>query len=411
MLYLKKRGMTFEFLIRLLLVLCAAGLLFLIIYKNSSVFLPKKKKKKKKMLKKKGLIKSTLIGIIILIFSFILILGVINLFAQKSEPATAEATCRLTLAAHESVKINTPVKDIPIVPRICPIIDVEADSPDKVYEYMARCKAMYGDFLIEDVFKEGIPSKLNCRPCFYVTTKKSDKFPKEGIDEQKIVTEMANKVYKVESAYDDYCKDGGGFCVDTEKECYDKDNHLNFDNENKECIKKGKKGCCYSLGYGCLNKGGVCKEANPDENEYAKYSKPEWRCYSGTDCYINKENYYSYLDYIQKYRGEGGTVILTPIKANEIYAIAYGSPTEECDWCNKLGIGSGILAGVGTAVLIGSTSGLALIPITAAGVVANIAVKESFTAAYNALKGRKDHVIYLATPEQLREADSCNPVE
>lgn len=365
------------------------------------------------MFKKKGLMKSTLIGIIILTFSFFLILGVMMYGAERAEPMIAIDTCRFTLAAREEATIPIKPKGVPLgeikLPKICPIIDVDADSPEKVYEYMALCKKMYGYFLIEDVFKEGISSKHNCRPCFYVTTKKSDKF-KEEIKQMDIVTEMAKKVYKVFPAYDDYCKSSGGFCADSEDECIEVSNRMKFDEDNKECTKKGKKGCCYSR-YSCLNKGGKCSDAKLDEKEWIKYKNPQWRCPSGTDCYIHKDNYYSYLGYIQDYRGPGASIILTPIKANEVYAVAYGSPTEECDWCNKLGISTGILAGVGTAVLIGSTSGLALIPILGVGVLASVATEKSTTAAYNALKGRKDHVIYLATPDQLREADSCNVIE
>ncbi len=383
------------------------------------------------MLNKKALLKSTLVKIIILIFSFILILGVINLFARKAESATAEAACRFTLAAREGAPIPIEVKGVKVtdikMPRVCPILDVEAESPEEVYEYMARCKAMFGYFLIDDIFKGDDYSRHNCRTCFIVTTKKSDKWPKEGKSVDKIIEEMSEKVYEVFPAYDDYCKTvggiSGGFCADSEAECAE---DMNFESDNKECKKKAKEGCCWSR-YSCINKGGKCKkEGELDEKEWIKYQDPQWRCPSETKCYIHKDYYYSYLGYIVDYKGRGYPVVLTPIKANEVYWISYGEPNEKCKSCEEAGLGFGAVSGVTAGALavkaasvigIGiSATGVGFIAV-AAGVAAGVVVNEIAENVANTpvlkeiIQKREDYVIYLTTPEQARNADSCNVIE
>lgn len=354
------------------------------------------------MLKKKGLTLSFLIYTIILIFSFILLLQVIKTSTLKAKPATAEAICQATVAAQEKTKINLIIKDVQPVPKICPIIRVEAKSPEEVYEYMARCKKMYGFFLIYDVFKKGIPSKLNCRPCFLVTTKKSDKFEKkEENTPQKIVQDMSEKVYYVEEDSDN-CHSGGGFCRDSKEECDLISDRLKFDDGNADCVKKG---CCYSSIWTCLNKGGKCEDENYKNEEYRMYDK--WKCPSGKTCFVHKNNYYTYLEYIQFYRGQGVTAVLTPIKQNEKYLISYGAPTKECKYCDEYSI----YAGAATFAIVAiATKGIGLIPVLA-GIGVGATSQITTTTVENALSGRDDHTIYLSTYKQLIQADSCNVLD
>jgi hypothetical protein len=103
----------------------------------------------------------------------------------------------------------------------------------------------------------------------------------------------------------------------------------------------------------CANKGGKCQiltggqTCKTKDDEYTRqYDK--WACRTGTCC-IKEGNYYSYLDYIQKYRGDGAILYEKDIsfKPGEMYAITFISPRPDFNWAYlaKLTGTGGIAAG------------------------------------------------------------------
>lgn len=383
---------------------------------------------------KRGIAAETLIWILFITISFIVVASLITFFFSQAEGKTAEAICRGSVAARENTRIQKlgGVVDIQPVPLLCrsQSVDIGKDKTKtevmkELADKMAGCWWEYGEGLIEDVFEEGnIGGKNECSICYITNIKKwKDAGDIKLVD---FLNYLDKTVYKVKEEGDN-CKLYGGYCVRDESECknviakkngYDFSEYFKTDDDTKCKKEKENKICCYSP-YDCLNKGGLCL-SNPPGKEYLSYS---WNCPSRRECWIKKENYWSYLDYIQSYGGNGAvnfvvdeTVIEdgTAIKPGESYAITFGSPTDECDICTKLGITAGFVGGVMLCMTgVGCGGGIPLVisalsiaATTGAGGVVGVITEKSIREAKDLFNQRDKSTIYFSKLNAAEE--KCN---
>lgn len=375
---------------------------------------------------KKSLVKGFIIGILLTTASFILILAILNVFRGEAEEKTTEAICRGSVVLRE--KSYTEIKEqvTPLkasfgsvaTPLLCKTIDKyipedkEASKEDierEVAKIMTSCWREFGEGLIQDVFKEGDALYKNCFTCYTLSLRETSKFKGE-IKSTELLDYLFQSPYKV-SPKDDSCRVNGGFCIPTEnrEDCMNKltanPSYILIDKDNGACKKDGKKGCCYTE-YECWNRGGTCRATNPDESSLREYK--DWECPTDLKCFVKKEDYYSYGDYIQKSGGNGNIIITTDLNPGETYAISFGSPTGQCAWCTDAGIGGG--AGAAAAIaLAGGPAGWALF-----GGVGVYTVIKGFTGSiaedFNNIFNRKMNTVYLTTLNQIREGRHCSIV-
>jgi len=368
--------------------------------------------------RKKALAFSTIIAILVVIASFIAITFVITHFFGRAEAATAETVCRASVVARERTTQQITVKgyevaEVQLTPLLCRTIgkDIpqkkDAKKEDVMREFaesMVRCWWMFGDGLIDDVFKEGSPTTNNCFMCHVVVTGKTNEF-KEEISRKEFSEFLMETPYKI-AVESDRCKNLGGHCA-AEGGCTPEEGKWKYDKDNIICKRKDTKkpGCCHSS-YSCWNSGGKCEEEKKDYPGFVEYDK--WDCPSKETCYIEDKNYVTYARYIQSYNGDGNIIITTPIKPEEVYAVSFGSPTtNSCDFCFKWGIATGVGFMVLTAATI-STGGLAL-PL-AIGAVAGLTEYVSSKTLAN-IFSRNTNTIYLTTLDEATSEERCNLIE
>lgn len=382
---------------------------------------------------KKSMVKAFIVGILLLSVGFLLIAAILKIFEGKAEAATLDSICKGSVALREKTYRDiyeplggTKVGDV-ATPLLCRTSDLylpedrdatKEQVKKEFAELMASCWNRYGGGLIEDVFKVGDPHIKNCQVCYTVSLRETSKF-KDEITSTEFLQYLFDTPYKV-SPENDGCKVEGGFCIDSEnwEDCGEKidadDSYLLIDKKSIVCKQKGKAACCYT-DYECWNRGGICSSTNPNVDEYKQYD--EWDCPSEMECFIENENYYSYGEYIQRFGGDGNLIVLTDIKPGETYAISFGSPTDHCDICTKIGIGTGIAAGGGIialAVIAGiPTGGIGTVVVfaIAAGVAGYALGKggsEQFIEETNVAEffaGRLTSTIYLTTLNQIQNQD------
>lgn len=364
------------------------------------------------MRKKKGITYTTLAALFIAIVGFLVIWMVIDVMKTEAEEKTAEELCRLSIATREYTEIQAAkgLVEKKIAPLICPTAeseDVKDMKKEEVKEYLAykiaRCWYKYQEGNVEDVF-EGTTFKNECQVCHPLNIKKWKDY-KEGdkITNEELIVFMYSNIYK-EIEDNDNCKMFGGYCRES-CEILSEEKGYEFKTDKDTKCKKDDKVCCYSP-YECWNKGGVCSFDKPGE-KYLKYDK--WDCNEGT-CWIKDENYYSYLDYIQRYGGEGRLIILTEdIHPGKSYATSFGSPTKGkgviFSWMKK-GAAAGAVGAV-TAIVLGTTPagwiGMGIYAVgyivagTALGAVAGEVNVETHKAIKNLFSERDINTVYLST--------------
>lgn len=389
---------------------------------------------------KKAIAFSTLIKIIIIVVSAVAIILITPTLLDRAETSTAETVCRASLMAREKTAVHLPyvssvTGDIQITPLLCKTIDKEipkkkdAKKEAVMKEFadsMARCWWQFGNGLIDDVFKEGNPTTNNCFICYDIKTKKTSDF-KEKIDGREFLEYLVKTPYKIE-VEGDKCHNFGGECVSTESLCSEKNSKFSgegklkiFESDEKNLVCKQKYNeennkkpvCCYS-DYSCWNNGGECSEKDT-KSGFVKYDK--WKCPSDKKCYIKDKNYVTYARYIQSYDGYGNMIITTPIEPGSTYAVSFGSPTGECEICEKIGL---ITGGVAAVVIIIYTAPVSL-PFTvlfgsglvgggALGLGAYSSAKLTLNA-YSDLFKRKINTIYLTTLDEAFAESRCNIIK
>lgn len=386
---------------------------------------------------RKSMISEQIVLIILLTASFILILPVIELFQAKAEAKTTESICRGSVALRE--KSYTEIRDpytgyvkagSVVTPLLCRTNDKylpqNKDSKKEqvkkeIADLMAKCWETFGEGRIPDVFKEGDQFYKNCFACYTLSLRETPEFK----DSNGVITSAEMRQYMFEHPYkaypeSDFCKITGGYCIDSEdrKDCDmipAAQSYILIDKNSGACQKKNKKACCYTE-YDCWNKGGICSSSNPGTDKFAVYDT--WKCPSKMSCFIKKENYYSYGDYIQRYGGPGNMLVLTDLKPGETYAISFGSPTGSCGWCTS----AGLVAGVGTAGYIITVPLLSMTPpgwivmgsALIAGTFSYVAVKSGseFTSdQIGKFFERNINTVYLTTLNQIQSGNQCSLVK
>jgi hypothetical protein len=286
----------------------------------------------------------------IMIIAFILILGVFKQFIGKAEGKTAETICRGSVAARIYAKIEQ--KQLGFEKKLSPLLcktlnkELPESTPAKGKELetvkreisnsIARCWWMFGEGTTKDTFGSDIFPRLadKCFICYTIKIKDMDKGFFKGVDLRAF---MASQPYKIIEE-DDSCHLGDGFCYNTKQECEDAKQdykgYFKFDKNSKQCQKKNKKGCCYT-NYDCINKGGICKSSNPNKENYVEYNK--WSCPRKLNCFIKKDSYQTYLDYIQlngKFYVDDNLLFK---EKKETYAVVFISDTSNLNGVNFIG--------------------------------------------------------------------------
>ncbi|GEM_PF-3577288 len=381
---------------------------------------------------KRGSISDFLVNIIYVTAGFIIIFAIINIFHGKADAKSTEAICRGSVALRErtyteispfGVKVDSVAS-----PLLCKTIDKylpedKDASKEQIEEELANnlasCWKMFGEGLVEDVFKEGDRFKKNCFTCYSINLRETSNF-KDEIKSTDFLKYLFDTPYMV-SPSNDNCRIGGGFCIDSDStsSCssvlqIDK-SYFQIDRKNGACASKGKSSCCYT-DYSCWNNGGTCSANNPDESSYSLYSG--WKCPSKQKCFVKKENYYSYGQYIQKFGGPGNIVLLTDIKPGESYAVSFGSKTKECSWCTSIGIGTGLGLAItpvwyALAVSTGPVGWTALgAQVVIGGTLGYVAAKSGSEAVAKNIdeffNERKTNTIYLTTVNQIQKGNLCS---
>ena len=382
---------------------------------------------------KKSMALGFLVSVLILTAAFVGLTLVIPQFIGRAEGKTAESICRASVALREKsyIEIREPLTPAELKvgsvasPLLCKTLNkflpeedtaTKEDVEREVAELMTSCWKEFGEGVIKDPFKQGDQINKKCFVCYTLSLKATPKFNGEikPIDMKKFLFENA---YKVEGKSDN-CKVNGGFCIKTENtnDCSSKisanPSYLLIKKNDLTCRKKGENSCCYTE-FECWNRGGTCSAENPDSNLYSSY---RWNCPSGMKCFVKKENYYSYGDYIQRYGGPGNIIIPTDLRPGETYAISFGSPTGKCGWCTSFGIGTGV-ATVAVALIIGVPTGgigtigvLTVSALFGAGYVAGKGVSEIASVTIGELFERDISTIYLTTLNQVQQGNYCTIV-
>src|SRR3989338_3721147 len=233
-------------------------------------------------LNKKSLVKSFLVGILLLTGAFVIIIFAIDSFQQSAEAKTAREICRTSILLREKThtEINLPYVGTKITevasPWFCKTIDKyipedktasKSDIEKEVADLMAYCWEDFGEGNIKDPFKQGNPITKNCFACYTLSLRETSKFKGEikAIDFKQYLFETPYKVLPK----NDNCKLDGGFCIDSEdvKGCNSvisaDPSYISIGKKDSTCKKLGKSSCCYT-DYECWNRGGKCDNLNPD---------------------------------------------------------------------------------------------------------------------------------------------------
>lgn len=208
---------------------------------------------------------------------------------------------------------------------------------------VASCWYQFNDGnTCDDLWDSFISVDFGKRDCFICYT-----FDMKELKDTDKVTDtefhywMNTNLKLVEEA-DDNCYNQGGYCTDDEdtfRSNYRAEyggNEMYFNcKTNQECKERDQEKdiCCFSR-YSCLNKGGRCEDKDfldKPENK-AKYKKYNtWRCPGGKECFVDAKNYYTHLDYVQRY-GESGNLFITNPDFqphSNIYAVTFINKVEK----------------------------------------------------------------------------------
>lgn len=290
---------------------------------------------------RKGLALPFFIDFILLIFGAVLIIQFINVKFAQADEKTAENLCWGFNAIRFATRQEAPggVK-FNIAPRACKTINknelpgkdykenvggVKEGAKKEIKDLMMKCWWMWLEGSQPNILDSSTTSFTNkCFVCYTFSLKDGINIP---ITE--FLASLNEPYYAIDTS--DRCAPGGqgGHC----RAACDKSSEFSREVPSTRC-KSGEK-CCVdeNIGNECLNKKGRCN--NPEEG-YLPYDK--WKCKDGT-CYINKDNFASYLDYIQGTKGAGlGSGYLAyqtgleKFNSGKQYGIVLVSPGNSWSW-------------------------------------------------------------------------------
>ena len=334
--------------------------------------------------------KTFLVYALIAIAGFALILLILNNFSSQAEAKTVESVCKASVVLRENTytEIKDPVTGkLPLgsvaSPLLCRTIDKRLPEDNKATkeqikkdfaQLSASCWNQFGEGLIADVFKKGDPYKNSCFVCYTVSLRETSDFNKNSeIKSAELLQYFFGNTYKI--------------------------------------LGKGTK---------CEDSNGLCRTSNPDTSLYAQ--QDSLKCQSSRErCFVENSKVYSYGEYIESFGGKGKIIIGDDIRPGETYAVSFGSPTDKCDWCSRVGIGSGAGAAAGTFIAITMAAGTGPIGWTlggigalASGTIFYTGAKEAAVSAAIILRDlfseRKFSTIYITTLKQVNEGGLCSVI-
>ncbi len=279
------------------------------------------------MFHKKGfLFMETIIKISLLTLALVIIGGLFSMLFAKAPEKASESLCRSFNAA----RIKSP--DLPtvgkVVPNACKTIHKEVPGDgypqtkegamENIADLSAKCWWMW----LEGISPEALDKHLikvwsdPCFVCYTFSLKKDIEFSGTELDKH-----MGKTPYIVRDSSDKCYPLGGGYCQEEPVDPFTKEVR---ETQEQKCRKQNKE--CYvaeNKKDKCLNKGGHCRPVCGVDEE--RYDHPEWTCSdSNYVCCIEDENYFSYIDYITKYKGTGANYIyLGNYNNQDIYSITF----------------------------------------------------------------------------------------
>lgn len=375
----------------------------------------------------------TIINILIMLVSLAILVSLIKTCMMKGDEVANENICRASVALRERSQFEVgPVDVDKYTPLLCitqekQIPKNKDDDKQAVMKQMAdsmvRCRWMFGDGVIEDIFAEGSRGFENeCFICYLVSTDTKDGYKfDETITGPEFYEFLATTPYLVESDSDNCYIGGGGYCVESATAC-STDERLKDSYDYREdagACKTNPNGpvCCYST-LECVRKGGTCLPAGQHPKD-DQVGYPGWACDKESQCYVNIQNRYTYSEYLQFYRGYSNYIVPTNIEPNKLYAIAWGSPNQDdCEWCTTAAT-FGVVLGATAAVIFVPGAGVAIVAVKlAGGAIAGATVLGGGTYAVELaineieelISGRNMNTVYLF-PYDGKAAEVCNVVE
>lgn len=294
---------------------------------------------------------STLVGLILLFVSAVLLIGVITYSFAKAEDKTSEKFCRGFNAIRYGTQLDAKVTTVQFPVKACKTID-KADLPGPDYkdnikgeseaakfeirDMVAKCWWMWLEGKQPNMFDGYVSTPNRCFVCYTFSLQN-----KAGTIKWEDFMKSLDEPYDAADSSDKCRIGGGGFCKAacdsvSETEAISASNKCNQkkNTEPKDANTPSMK-CCVSKDSNdeCTNKGGKCEP----ERGYVYYGK--WSCPQNGACYIKKENYISYLDYIQGTKGTGGPgyllyedEMLNGFNNQKKYAITMISPPNSWSW-------------------------------------------------------------------------------
>ena len=311
-------------------------------------------------------------GIILLLTSFGIIGTAIKLGEQKVSAKIPGKLCQATNAARAATAIDTGVMEVNVVPRFCKTI--HKAIPSKGYQQTTdgakkemkdmttNCWWQWLEGGTAGMFGKSWPwSKNKCFVCYTYDIKKNRNV--KSFSAEAFTDTLRSTAYIARDTSDKCNPAGGGYC--TTGSCDPNKGWREV--QSKPGICKKDRVCCVarSVRDECVNKGGRCEIGGCPSTYPAKYE--DWSCGAG-ECCLEKENYFTTLDYIQFFNGQGRISIEGDIetfnaqgtKGADTYAIAFVQENDDEFWTHVVTIGGGVLLGVG--IVIG-TGGAGLIPL------------------------------------------------
>ena len=343
---------------------------------------------------KRGLEFETLIGILIMIIAFGFILYVFAVKTAQVDEKTSEILCRGFNALRSSAEIKIPVLEKEVgTPRACNTIynigkksipseeyikmgkgNAKEATAYEIRDMIARCWWMWLDGRENDMFRKGVgESKQTGFICYTFTIRENVKGKRIGeISLSDMDKPLSESYYAIDNT--DRCGfNGGGKCLERCEASAEPDSFSKEVNSDR-CIPINNKPqkCCVVRddNYECVDKGGECYRGACNEikegGTWLEFNR--WKCpgYSpeggGMRCCVNKRSMVSYYDYIQGTEGSdtGPGVLMYMIdedvlRRDIVYAITFISPGRNFNWNTALAFGEVVAAGVATAISVKMT--------------------------------------------------------
>jgi hypothetical protein len=253
---------------------------------------------------KKALTLTTIIEIALITLAFILIIGLVKNFFGQAEDATADSICRGSVAAREAVSKQILYQKVTLAPLLCKTEQIEINKEGfftkknilkEIAKLTSRSWWVFGEGLVNNIFTDNHWDNSQCFIKYSFKINEGEDFKSiDSISREDFLQYMSTEPYKVSAEE-----------------------------------TKGKK-------YSCESKGGECVSGSCSSGT-KEYLDAGWVCDQSEVCCVDENLFYTYLDYIQQFGGDGNLLVLNDkFEPGEIYGIAIISHSEIDTWFKKL---------------------------------------------------------------------------